>query len=146
MTQINAAGGGRQVTLLDRILDSVKPGKSEVTIDVDGYTKEQINQITVEAKSRGLHVSGTHRWLLIRDLRPVERVRKMYSYDRTSAFTEPDWEALQADAPLLKRDLENIASKIEGVIKKKDERGLRKTVSELKTFVSEFEKSMDTTV
>ena len=55
-------------TTLDRILDRVKHGKSEVTIDVEGYAPEQVDQIITAATSRGFHVSGTRRWLLIRDL------------------------------------------------------------------------------
>lgn len=60
---------GSSRTRLDQILDQVKPGKREVTIDADGYTPHQVEQIIAVAKSRGLHVSGTRRWLLIRDLR-----------------------------------------------------------------------------
>lgn len=63
---------GRAKTRLDLLLDSVKPRENEVTIDVHGYTRDQIARITAAAQARGLHVSGTRRWLLIRDLRHAE--------------------------------------------------------------------------
>ena len=52
-------------TRLELILDRVTP-EHEVTIDADGYTRAQVDRIIVTAKARGLHVSGTNRWLLIR--------------------------------------------------------------------------------
>lgn len=58
-------------TKLDKLLDQVEYRKREVTIDAEGYTAEQVNQIIEVVKSRGLHVSGTQRWLLIRDFRGI---------------------------------------------------------------------------
>lgn len=55
-------------TRLDLILDRVQCGKHEVTLDVDGYTKAQVNRVRAAARARGLHVSGTNRWVLVRDL------------------------------------------------------------------------------
>lgn len=57
-------------TLLDRLLSGVKYGKKELTFDVEGYSPEQVSRISKAAKSKGLNVSGTNRWLLIRDLKP----------------------------------------------------------------------------
>jgi hypothetical protein len=56
-------------TRLDQVLDQVQPGKREVTLDVEGYTPEERERVIAAARARGLHVSGTRRWLLIRDLR-----------------------------------------------------------------------------
>lgn len=70
-------GGGnpgvskKSLTKLDLLLDQVEAGKRELTIDADKYTTEQKDRIVAAAKSRGLHISGTDRWLLIRDLRSV---------------------------------------------------------------------------
>jgi hypothetical protein len=55
-------------TRLDLILDRVQCGKREVTLDTDGYTKAQVNRVRAAARARGLHVSGTNRWVLVRDL------------------------------------------------------------------------------
>ena len=54
-------------TRLDLLLDRVTP-RHEVTIDADGYTPDQVDRIYATAKARGLHASGTRRWILIRDL------------------------------------------------------------------------------
>ena len=54
-------------TRLDLLLDRVTP-RHEVTIDADGYTPAQVDRIYATAKARGLHASGTRRWILIRDL------------------------------------------------------------------------------
>jgi hypothetical protein len=56
-------------TQLDVVLDLVEARRREVTIDADGYAPEQVARIVAAARSRGLSVSGTSRWLLIRDLR-----------------------------------------------------------------------------
>lgn len=58
---------------LDRLLDRVQAGKSEVTIDAEGYTPAQVERIKAAARARGLNVSGTGRWLLIRDLRDMNQ-------------------------------------------------------------------------
>jgi len=55
-------------TRLDLILDTVKCGKREVTFDMDGHTKAQAERVRSAARARGLHVSGTSRWILVRDL------------------------------------------------------------------------------
>lgn len=55
-------------TKLDRILDTVKCGKREVTIDAGDLTRAQVDRIYATAKARGLHAGGTNRWILVRDL------------------------------------------------------------------------------
>jgi hypothetical protein len=56
-------------TYLDLLLDRVKPRKHEVTIDTEGYTREQVKRIKSAAKKRGLHAAYDGRFVLIRDLR-----------------------------------------------------------------------------
>jgi hypothetical protein len=65
-------------TKLDLILDKVKCGKHEVTLDLDGYTAAQMKRVRAAAVARGLHVSGTRRWMLVRDLScaGIGRVRR----------------------------------------------------------------------
>ena len=60
---------GHAKSRLDLILDRVKRGEHEVTIDTAGYTPEQVDRIYAAAKARGLHAAGTRRWILIRDMR-----------------------------------------------------------------------------
>jgi hypothetical protein len=67
------------------LLDRVKPGAHEVTIDADGYTPEQVDRIYATAKARGLHASGTRRWILIRDLRDQAEARARTSHGDMSA-------------------------------------------------------------
>lgn len=55
-------------TKLDLILDTVKCGKREVTIDAGNLPRKLVDRIYATAKARGLHAGGTHRWILIRDL------------------------------------------------------------------------------
>jgi hypothetical protein len=55
-------------TRLDLLFDKVKCGEREVTFDVEGYTKAQADRVRSAARARGLHVSGTNRWILVRDL------------------------------------------------------------------------------
>lgn len=62
-----------KTTNLDLILDKVKCGEREVTFDVDGYTKEQAERVRATARTRGLHVSGTSRWILVRRLIRVQQ-------------------------------------------------------------------------
>ena len=64
---------GRAKSKLDLLLDSVKPREHEVTIDVRDYTSEQVDRIYAAAAARGLHASGTRRWILICDLRGMHR-------------------------------------------------------------------------
>ena len=59
-------------TLLDTLLDSVKPRESELTLDTEGYSPEDRARIVAAAQGRGLSAEGTDRWLLIRDLRGME--------------------------------------------------------------------------
>ncbi len=56
-------------TRLERILDTVRPCETEVTLDVSECSPAHREAILAVAALRGLHVSGTSRWLLIRDLR-----------------------------------------------------------------------------
>jgi hypothetical protein len=60
-------------TKLDLILDRVKCGEREVTFDVAGYTKKQTERVRAVARARGFNVSGTHRWILVRDLSCAKR-------------------------------------------------------------------------
>lgn len=60
-------------TRLDLMLDQVKCGKREITFDLEGFTKAQAERVRAAAKARGLHVSGTRRWVLVRDLSCVRR-------------------------------------------------------------------------
>lgn len=60
-------------TRLDLILDKVKCGKREVTFDLYGYTGEQAARVRRAARARGFHVSGTERWILVRDLSCAKR-------------------------------------------------------------------------
>jgi hypothetical protein len=55
-----------QKTRLDLILDRVRRGKEEVTIDTKGYTKEQVERILEAAKARKLHASYDGRFVLVR--------------------------------------------------------------------------------
>lgn len=55
-------------TRLDMMLDQVKCGKREITFDTAGYTSAQRERIRKTARARGLNVSGTDRWILVRDL------------------------------------------------------------------------------
>ncbi len=50
------------------LLDRVEYGKQELTIDAIEMTAEQIASLRQEAAARGLQVSGTRRWLLVRQL------------------------------------------------------------------------------
>ncbi len=59
---------GSSKTKLDLILDKVQRGVREVTFDAEGYTKQQLQRLVSTAKNRGLHVSGTKRWILVRSL------------------------------------------------------------------------------
>lgn len=56
------------VTLLDRLLDRVKPGHHELTIDAEGYSDEQVDRIIETAEKRGLHAALGGRFILVRDL------------------------------------------------------------------------------
>ncbi len=55
-------------TKLDLILDRVKPGKHEVTIDVRDYTEAQKKKVIHTAEARGLHAASDGKHILIRDL------------------------------------------------------------------------------
>jgi Cdc6-like AAA superfamily ATPase len=55
-------------TMLDQLLDRVKPGQHELTIDTTGYTRAQVDQIIAAAKARGLHPAASPNSVLIRDL------------------------------------------------------------------------------
>jgi antitoxin (DNA-binding transcriptional repressor) of toxin-antitoxin stability system len=57
---------------LDLILDRVKAGEREVTIDTEGYTRDQVDRIIAAAKARGLSASFDGRVVLIRDLRTMQ--------------------------------------------------------------------------
>ena len=65
---MGAAAYNRGRTLLDRLLDRVKPGLEEVTIDAEGYTIEQVEKIIAAAKFRKLSASYDGRFVLVRDL------------------------------------------------------------------------------
>jgi DNA repair protein RadC len=56
-------------------LDRVKAGQHEVTIDTEGYTKDQVDRVIATAKGRGLHASYDGRYVLVRDLSGVGSAR-----------------------------------------------------------------------
>lgn len=58
-------------TTLDLILDSVKAGEREVTLDVRDYTEEQKRMIVDAAEQRGLDACGDGKYILVRDLRSM---------------------------------------------------------------------------
>jgi len=60
--------GATEMSKLEKMLDGVKYAERELTLDVADLTPVQIEQIKTECDARGLHVSGTHRWLLVRAL------------------------------------------------------------------------------
>jgi hypothetical protein len=59
---------GHTKTRLDLLLDSVTAKKNEVTIDTDGFTQAQVDQVIATAKARGLSASYDGRFVLVRDL------------------------------------------------------------------------------
>ena len=54
---------------LDLLLDTVKPRERELTLDLEGYTHEQVERVLSTATARGLHVAFDGRFALVRDLR-----------------------------------------------------------------------------
>lgn len=58
-------------TKLDLILDTVKYGEHEVTIDVRSFSESDKKRIVSRAEKRGLDASSDGKWILIRDLRGV---------------------------------------------------------------------------
>jgi hypothetical protein len=60
------------VTRLDLILSFVKAGETEVTIDTDGYTLQQVNLVIATAKREGLTACFDGRFILVRDLRGLK--------------------------------------------------------------------------
>jgi hypothetical protein len=58
-------------TRLDLILSFVKARETEVTIDTDGYTREQVDRVIATAKGEGLSACYDGRFVLVRDLRPA---------------------------------------------------------------------------
>jgi NDP-sugar pyrophosphorylase family protein len=55
-------------TMLDHILDRVRRGKEEVTIDTEGYTRDQVEKVIAAAKARKLNAAYDGRFILIREL------------------------------------------------------------------------------
>ena len=53
---------------LDQILDRVECDKFEITIDAENLSSDQVDNVVAIANRKGLHVSGTRRWLLVRRL------------------------------------------------------------------------------
>ena len=53
------------------LVDRVEYGRRELTIDAAELTPQQVSAIREYAESRGLDVSGTSRWILVRRLTPV---------------------------------------------------------------------------
>ena len=54
--------------MLDHILDRVRRGKEEVTIDTEGYTRDQVEKVIAAAKARKLNAAYDGRFILIREL------------------------------------------------------------------------------
>ena len=63
----------KRKTRLDLMLDQVKCGKREITFDAENLTRAQVDHVYRRAKARGLDASGTHRWILVRDLSCARR-------------------------------------------------------------------------
>jgi len=63
-------------TRLELILDRVASGGHEATIDVDGFTDEQVRRVMTTALEKGLSVSRAGRFVLIRP--PVRGDKKYY--------------------------------------------------------------------
>lgn len=61
--------GAAPRTRLDQLLDRVAAKKSELTLDTEGYTNEQVERVIAAAKARGFSASYDGRHVLIRDLR-----------------------------------------------------------------------------
>lgn len=64
-------------TRLDLLLDRVEAGNREVTIDTDGLSRDQVDQIMATARGRGLSVSRDRRFVLVRDLSKMHEVPTM---------------------------------------------------------------------
>ena len=60
-------------TRLDQLLDKVKSKESELTLDAEGYTKAEVRKVLDAAKSRGFHAAHDGRFILIRDLREMQK-------------------------------------------------------------------------
>lgn len=58
-------------TKLDLLLDTVQPGKRELTIDVRGYSEYNIQRVIDVAIARGFNVASDGKYILVRDLREV---------------------------------------------------------------------------
>ncbi len=71
MNRSTRKGRHRGRTVLDALLDRVTP-RHEVPIYTDSLTSADIDRIYAAAKARGLHASGTRRWVLIRDIRDLD--------------------------------------------------------------------------
>jgi hypothetical protein len=56
------------MTTLDKILDRVKQAEHEVTFDAAEWDASMRARVIEAARARGLHVSGTYRWILVRAL------------------------------------------------------------------------------
>ena len=55
-------------TMLDHILDRVRLGEEEITIDTEGFTTSQVEKVIAEAKDRKLSAAYDGRFVLIREL------------------------------------------------------------------------------
>jgi hypothetical protein len=66
---LKGLSGAEARTLLDQLLDRVKPGQRELTIDTTGYTRAEVDRIIAAATARGLHAAASPNSVLIRDLR-----------------------------------------------------------------------------
>ena len=77
-------------TKLDLLLDKVKPGQHELTIDTEGYTSAQVDRVVQAAKARGFSASYDGRWVLIRDLRSagLEGANKNDKLNSLDKFTK----------------------------------------------------------
>ena len=62
------------MSLLSDMLDRVKYAKSELAIDAAGLSDAHRERLIELAKSRGLSVAGTKRWLLIRRLSAAKAI------------------------------------------------------------------------
>ncbi len=102
---------------LDLLLDRVKPGEREVTLDVREFTPEQQQQVIDTAKARGLDASSDGRNILVRDLSKLKEETKT----KVAAIKED----AKAKVEAKKGDIQDVGQKIGGARKDKwAERGL----------------------
>ena len=77
-------------TVLDRLLDKVKPGQSELTLDTSGYSRAEVDKIIAAAKARGLHAAASPNSVLVRDLSKMHEAETAALSEAKSFTTKAD--------------------------------------------------------